>query len=64
LIRLEIWGSKLSEEVKVSAVVYCIHGHEVSQNAAKVLNELGFNAQYLDGGIAQWKEAGLPVDKA
>ena len=34
-----------------SVVVYCVHGHEVSQNAAKALG-----ARYLEGGIEAWRE--------
>ena len=36
-----------------SVVLYCVHGHEVSQNAAKALG-----ARYLEGGIEHWKEDG------
>jgi rhodanese-related sulfurtransferase len=36
-----------------SVVVYCVHGHEVSQNAAKALG-----AKYLEDGIEHWKEDG------
>ena len=36
-----------------SVVVYCVHGHEVSQNAARALG-----AKYLEGGIEHWKEDG------
>ena len=36
-----------------SVVVYCVHGHEVSQNAAKALG-----ARYLEGGIEHWREEG------
>jgi len=36
-----------------SVVVYCVHGHEVSQNAAKALG-----ARYLEGGIEAWQQAG------
>jgi rhodanese-related sulfurtransferase len=40
-------------------VVYCVHGHEVSQNAAKALRDAGFNARFLDGGIEEgWKAQG------
>jgi rhodanese-related sulfurtransferase len=42
-------------------VVYCVHGHEVSQSAARTLRELGFKAQYLEGGIATWTEAGFEI---
>jgi rhodanese-related sulfurtransferase len=36
-----------------SVVVYCVHGHEVSQGVAKALG-----ARYLEGGIEHWKEDG------
>jgi rhodanese-related sulfurtransferase len=36
-------------------VVYCVHGHEVSQAVAKALIEYGLDARYLDGGIEAWK---------
>jgi hypothetical protein len=36
-----------------NVVVYCVHGHEVSQNAAKALRDAGFNAHFLDGGIEE-----------
>ena len=47
-----------------TAVVYCVHGHEVSQNAAKALNERGIAAQFLEGGLEEgWKAAGGPLDR-
>lgn len=39
-------------------VVYCVHGHEVSQNAAKALRERGLSAQFLEGGLEAWRAAG------
>lgn len=43
------------------AVVYCVYGHEVSQDAARTLRDAGWNARYLGGGI----EGGEPgVDAA
>ena len=42
-------------------VVYCVHGHEVSQNAALKLRDLGFDALFLEGGIAEWIEVGFKV---
>jgi len=39
-----------------SVVVYCVHGHEVSQNAAEALG-----ARYLEGGIEAWREMGGEV---
>lgn len=42
-------------------VVYCVHGHEVSQGAAGDLRSLGYDAHYLRGGIENWLDAGLTV---
>lgn len=45
-----------------SVVVYCVHGHEVSQNAAKALRETGIAARFLEGGLEEgWKAAGGAV---
>jgi rhodanese-related sulfurtransferase len=42
-----------------SVVVYCVHGHEVSQNAAQALREAGIAARFLEGGLEEgWKAAG------
>ena len=48
--RLEEWKRALPN---ADIVVYCVHGHEVSQNAAKALG-----ARYLAGGIEHWREEG------
>ena len=42
-------------------VVYCVHGHEVSQDAARTLAVGGFSASYLSGGITAWRAANLPI---
>jgi rhodanese-related sulfurtransferase len=42
-------------------IVYCVHGHEVSQNAAKWLIQHGYDARYLAGGIEEWKHGGYPT---
>ena len=42
-------------------VVYCVHGHEVSQDAASLLRSRGFDAVYLEGGIEAWSAAGFPT---
>jgi len=44
-----------------SVIVYCVHGHEVSQNAAAELGRLGIQARYLEGGLAGWAESGFPL---
>jgi rhodanese-related sulfurtransferase len=49
--RVAEWKKTLPRAAQV--VVYCVHGHEVSQNAAKALG-----ACYLEGGIEHWREEG------
>ena len=57
---VESWRPTLPAAAQV--VVYCVHGHEVSQGVAKALG-----ARYLEGGIEQWdgermaKPAGAPT---
>jgi rhodanese-related sulfurtransferase len=41
-------------------VVYCVHGHEVSQGVAAALRDAGLDVRYLEHGIAGWAELGLP----
>ena len=36
-------------------VVYCVHGHEISKNAAAALASTGISARYLEGGIEGWR---------
>jgi rhodanese-related sulfurtransferase len=50
-LRVTDWGKTLPGEAEV--VVYCVHGHEVSQGAAKALG-----ARYLEGGIEAWRTEG------
>lgn len=42
-------------------VVYCVHGHEVSQNTAAHLRAADLDATFLEGGIEEWKTAGAPT---
>jgi rhodanese-related sulfurtransferase len=44
-----------------TAVVYCVHGHEVSQGACEALREAGVEAFYLEGGFDAWAKAGYPL---
>jgi rhodanese-related sulfurtransferase len=63
-----------ASETPGQVVVYCVHGHEVSQIAAQVLGQAGWDARYLSGGIeggetgvdapgdiAGWRAQPLPV---
>ena len=59
---VESWRETLPRAASI--VVYCVHGHEVSQSVARALG-----ARYLEGGIEHWKEDGgelfaKPVDGA
>ena len=45
-------------------VVYCAHGHEISQGLVAALRAMGVDARHLDGGISAWKAAGQPVQAA
>ena len=44
-----------------TVLVSCVHGHEVSQNTAMALRLHGINAKFLEGGIEDWREQGLPL---
>ena len=46
-------GWKKTLPAGADVVVYCVHGHEVSHNAAKTLG-----ARYLEGGIEHWRAEG------
>jgi len=51
-LRVADWGATLPPAAGV--VVYCVHGHDVSQGAAQALRGAGINASYLEGGIEHW----------
>jgi rhodanese-related sulfurtransferase len=50
-LRVAEWAKSLPPSASV--VVYCVHGHEVSQGAAAALG-----AKYLAGGIEAWRALG------
>jgi len=53
------WRSGLPAGMPV--VVYCVHGHQISQATTSRLHLAGVNARYLDGGIDAWRAAGGPL---
>src|SRR3990172_5984380 len=55
-LRVNDWAKSLP--AAASVVLYCVHGHEVSQNAAKVLSASGLNSFYLESGIEGWRQVG------
>jgi rhodanese-related sulfurtransferase len=54
--RVADWAGTLPRASPV--VVYCVHGHEVSQQAAAELRTAGVASAYLEGGIEGWRAAG------
>lgn len=52
------WAAELGREIPI--VVYCVHGHNVSQLAAAELRSRGLDARVLDGGCEGWFSAKLP----
>ena len=47
-----------------TAVVYCVHGHEVSQSAAMALSSAGIPARFLEGGFEEgWRANGGAMDR-
>ncbi|MFJ1252322.1 rhodanese family chromate resistance protein ChrE [Cupriavidus sp. CuC1] len=42
-------------------IVYCVHGHQVSQDCAARLEDEGIRAAYLTGGIEQWAAGNHPT---
>jgi rhodanese-related sulfurtransferase len=56
---VEHWRSDLPSGRPV--VAYCFHGKELSQGVAAALRLMGVDANFLEGGIADWTEQGLPT---
>lgn len=46
------------------AVVYCTRGKKLSEGVAAILRSHGTPAEVLDGGIAAWEAAGMPLTPA
>lgn len=42
-------------------VIYCAHGHEISQGISATLRAMGHDAVSLEGGFTAWQAAGQPV---
>ena len=48
---VEQWAGELPAASAIA--VYCVHGHEVSQNVAKALRSRGFKADFVEDGIEE-----------
>ena len=55
---VEEWKKTLPADADV--IVYCVHGHEVSQNVATALRAVlpSLGARFLEGGLEAWRESG------
>lgn len=57
-LRADEWLPELADGREI--VVYCAHGHNVSEIAAAALGALGARVALLDGGFDAWSAAGGP----
>ena len=53
------WRANLPSGRQV--VAYCVHGQQVSQAVTAALRNMGVEANFLEGGIADWAKQGLPT---
>ncbi len=56
--RVGEWAGALTGR---KAIVACVHGQERSAGVAALLRSEGVEAETLEGGVAAWRGAGLPV---
>ena len=59
------WAREIPEGSLV--VVYCVHGHEVSQGVGTALRKRGCDARVLEGGFEAWcaaRGAAVPAPEA
>jgi rhodanese-related sulfurtransferase len=54
--QVTIWAAALNQDQPI--LVYCLHGHEVSNGVVDRLRELGFDAALIAGGLEAWMAAG------
>lgn len=53
------WKDGIAHDLPI--VVYCAHGHEISQGLTATLSAMGADALHLDGGISEWQAQGQAV---
>jgi superoxide dismutase, Fe-Mn family len=58
--KVEDWAASLPAGREI--VVYCVYGHNVSEDTAAALKARGLNARALAGGIAAWHAIGGPTE--
>lgn len=50
------WADELRSDQEV--VIYCARGGSVSKSTMETLRAKGLTVQYVEGGLAGWKESG------
>lgn len=58
--QLNVWGRELDASQPV--LVYCVHGHDVSQAVALTLRARGLDARFVAGGIEACRAAGAALE--
>lgn len=58
--RLDEWSAELDTSRPV--LVYCMHGHDVSQSVALALRARGLDARYVAGGIEACRAASMALE--
>jgi rhodanese-related sulfurtransferase len=53
------WKDDIAHDLPI--VVYCAHGHEISQGLTATLQAMGADARHLEGGISEWLAQGRAV---
>lgn len=53
------WKDDIAHDLPI--VVYCAHGHEISQGLTATLQAMGADACHLEGGITAWQANGQAV---
>jgi len=53
------WKDDIAHDLPI--VVYCAHGHEISQGLTATLQAMGAAARHLEGGISEWLAQGKTV---
>jgi thiosulfate sulfurtransferase len=53
------WKDEVSKDKPV--ILYCAHGHEISQGLTAALRVMGLDASYVVGGFGAWQEEKLTV---
>lgn len=58
--QLDAWSGEL--DTSQSVLVYCAHGHDVSQAVALALRACGLDARFVAGGIEACRAAGVALE--